>query len=100
MNKENNLIEFFSSWGCLHVDEKGIVKKVEGVKEYEGEKNYLYDIARVDLAELKTFLKSKGQTLEDEEDILSVGTWNHKGDYEEAQKDWREEHYFDLTKKS
>jgi len=96
--EEENTIQFESSWGCIHVDKEGVVKRVDGDKEINGEESYLHNIAKVDLEELKTFLKTKGQTLQDQEDILWVAFWNKDGGYEEPDKKRRNEHFYDLTK--
>lgn len=81
---------FESSWGSIDCDKDGNVIEVHGDLEYKGEKNYLFEIARVDIEEYAKFCSSLNITHGESEDILSVGFWRKDGVYNEADKDWRE----------
>jgi hypothetical protein len=81
---------FESSWGSIECNKDGIVINVIGDVEYKGERNYLYDIERVDIEEYAKFCSSLNITHGESEDILSVGFWRKDGVYNEADKDWRE----------
>ena len=93
--KREVFISFESSWGTLTCDKEGYVIEVIGDEEHNGERNYLYDIAQIDLVEYEKFLNSIGQKLDHYEDILSVGYWNkvegkeHLVKYNEPDADWR-----------
>lgn len=87
--KQEVFVSFESSWGTLTCDKHGNVIEVIGDEEYNGERNYLFDIAKIDLVEYENFLNSIGQELEHDEDVLSVGFWKKDGKYEEADHDWR-----------
>jgi hypothetical protein len=58
--------------------------------EYKGEKNYLFEIARVDIEEYAKFCSSLNITHGESEDILSVGFWRKDGVYGEPDHAWRE----------
>ena len=93
--KQEVFMSFESSWGTLTCDNEGYVIEVIGDEEFNGERNYLYDIWQIDLAEYEKFLNSIGQKLDHYEDILSVGYWNkvegkeHLLKYNEPDTDWR-----------
>lgn len=93
--KQEVFMSFESSWGTLTCDKEGYVIEVIGDEEFNGERNYLYDIWQIDLAEYEKFLNSIGQKLDHYEDILSVGYWNkvkgkeHLLQYNEPDTDWR-----------
>jgi hypothetical protein len=88
--KKEVFMTFHSSWGEIDCDEDGKVIEVRGDEEYNGERNYLFDIAKIDLVEYEKFLNSIGQELDhDSDDILSVGFWNKDSVYNEPDKDWR-----------
>jgi len=88
--KQEVFVSFESSWGTLTCDKHGNVIEVIGDEEYNGERNYLYDIAKIDLVEYGSFLNSIGQKLDhDEDDILSVGFWKKDDTYNEPDKGWR-----------
>ena len=106
--KQEVFMSFESSWGTLTCDKEGYVIEVIGDEEFNGERNYLYDIWQIDLAEYEKFLNSIGQKLDHYEDILSVGYWNkvkgkeHLLQYNEPDTDWRKnmftcwENYFKI----
>ena len=88
--KREVFMTFESSWGEITCDKDGNVIEVTGDGEYNGERNYLFDIAKIDLAEYDKFLNSIGQKLDhDSDDILSVGFWNKHNAYNEPDQDWR-----------
>ena len=83
-------MSFESSWGHISCDKDGNVIEVIGDEEYNGERNYLFDIARFDLVEYGKFCESKNIVMgEFGEDILAVGFWKKDGTYEKADKDFR-----------
>lgn len=88
--KREVFMTFESSWGEITCDKDGNVIEVTGDEEYNGERNYLFDIAKIDLVEYEKFLNSIGQKLDhDSDDILSVGFWNKHNAYNEPDQDWR-----------
>ena len=89
-------MSFESSWGTLTCDKEGYVIEVIGDEEFNGERNYLYDIWQIDLGEYEKFLNSIGQNLDHyHDDILSVGYWNKVDgkekllQYNKPDTDWR-----------
>jgi hypothetical protein len=83
-------MSFESSWGEITCDKEGNVIEVTGDEEYRGERNYLFDIAKIDLVEYEKFLNSIDQELDhDSDDILSVGFWKKDNTYNEPDHDWR-----------
>ena len=90
--KREEFMSFESSWGHISCDKDGNVIEVIGDEEYNGERNYLFDIARFDLVEYGKFCESKNIVMgEYGDDILSVGFWKKDNTYHEAEKDWRKE---------
>jgi hypothetical protein len=83
-------MSFESSWGQISCDKDGNILNIDGEEEIDGERSYLYDIAKFDLVEYGKFCESKNIVMgEFGEDILAVGFWKKDGTYEEADKDWR-----------
>jgi hypothetical protein len=83
-------MSFESSWGNITCAEDGVVLKVDGDLEIDGERNYLFDIAKFDLVEYGKFCESKNIVMgEYGDDILAVGFWKKDGSYEQADVDWR-----------
>jgi len=87
--KKEPFVIFESSWGEIACDEEGNVLEVGAEKEIDGEHNYLFDIAKFDIAEYLTFLGSRGIKNYGFDDILNVSYWNKDNTYSEADKDWR-----------
>ena len=88
--KQEVFMTFESSWGEITCAKDGVVLKVEGDEEIRGERNYLFDIVKIDLVEYEKFLNSIDQELDhDSDDILSVGFWNKDNTYSEPDHDWR-----------
>jgi hypothetical protein len=88
--KNEEFISFESSWGYISCDKDGNILNIDGEEEIDGERSYLYDIAKFDLVEYGKFCESKNIVMgEFGEDILAVGFWKKDGTYEEADKDWR-----------
>lgn len=88
--KQEVFMTFESSWGEITCAKDGVVLKVEGDEEIRGERNYLFDIVKIDLVEYEKFLNSIDQELDhDSDDILSVGFWNKDNTYNEPDHDWR-----------
>jgi len=88
--KPEVVYSFEGSWGSIDCAMDGVVLKVNGDLEVNGEKNYLFDIARVDIAEYIKFCESKNITHGEALDILAVGFWRNDGTYEAHDKVWRE----------
>jgi hypothetical protein len=84
---------FDSSCGSIDCDKEGNVIKVNGDEQICGDRNYLFDIARVDIKEHSEFCASKNITHGECTDILSIGYWTKKGEYNEPNHIWREEIY-------
>lgn len=83
-------MSFESSWGIITCAKDGVVISVDGDLEIDGERNYLFDIAKFDLVEYKKFLNSIGQELEHyRDDILAIGYWNKDYTYNEPDFEWR-----------
>ena len=81
---------FESSWGEITCAKDGVVLKVDGDGIIDGERNYLFDIAKIDLVEYEKFLNSIDKELDhDSDDILSVGFWKKDNTYNEPDHDWR-----------
>jgi hypothetical protein len=81
--------EFEGSWGTIKCDMQGNVISIDGDEEIDGERNYLFDIAKFDIEEHKNFCESVGITHGEADDILNIGFWKKNGEYSEADKDWR-----------
>lgn len=83
-------ISFVSSWGCISCDNDGNILDIDGEEVINGERSYLYDIAKIDLVEYGKFCESKNIVMgEYGEDILTVGFWRKNGTYDEADKEFR-----------
>ena len=90
-------MSFESSWGNITCAKDGVVLKVDGDLEIDGEDNYLFDIAKFDLVEYGKFCESQNIVMgEYGEDILAVGFWKKDGSYEEADKDFRKNVFEDF----
>jgi hypothetical protein len=86
--KKEVFMTFHSSWGEIDCDKDGNVIEVRGDEEYNGERNYLFDIAVFDLPTYFVFLNSKNITMGEADDILAVGYWNKDNTYSEADEEW------------
>jgi hypothetical protein len=88
--KKEVFMTFHSSWGEIDCDSEGKVLEIRG-DEYasDGERSYLYDIAKFDLVEFGKFCESKNITMGEADDILVVGFWKKDNTYNEADRDWR-----------
>lgn len=82
--KREVFMTFESSWGEIDCDKDGNVIEVHGDEEFNGERNYLYDIAKFDLVEYGKFCESENFTMGEADDILFVGFWRKDGVYEKA----------------
>ena len=82
--KNEVFMTFHSSWGEIDCDREGKVIEIRGDEEYNGERNYLFDIAVFDLPTYFVFLNSKNITMGEADDILAVGYWNKDNTYSEA----------------
>eukprot|EP01029_Cantina_marsupialis_P024696 TRINITY_DN640328_c0_g1_i2.p1 TRINITY_DN640328_c0_g1~~TRINITY_DN640328_c0_g1_i2.p1 ORF type:complete len:105 (-),score=24.08 TRINITY_DN640328_c0_g1_i2:22-336(-) len=93
MQKTNKPIEmnlsFGSSHGTVVTDEKGNV-----LKDLSTLSEYLLDIKKVDVVEVRKYLKEQGFESADEDvnfDILHVGYWDFKGEYIPPDEEYRNE---------
>jgi len=86
-----------SSWGSITCNKKGDIVEVVGDEFIDGERNYLHDIESIDVAEYLKFLKDNNIEFYDEADILAVGFRRKNGEYDRADKRWREEMYLGIT---
>ncbi len=89
--KKEVFMTFHSSWGEIDCDKDGNVMEIRGDEYIGDERNYLFDITRFDLVEFGKFCQSKNITINEDEDIMSVGFWKHDGEYCEAEQDWRKQ---------
>ena len=91
-------MSFESSWGNITCAKDGVVISVDGDLEIDGERNYLFDIAKFDLVEYEKFLNSVGQELEHyRDDILAIGYWNKDYTYNEPDFEWRKQIFSPVT---
>ena len=81
---------FHSSWGEIDCDSEGNVLEIRG-DEYasDGERSYLYDIAKFDLVEFGKFCENENITMGEADDILVIGFWKKDDTYNEGDRDWR-----------
>ena len=86
-----------SSWGSITCNKKGNIVEVIGDEFIDGERNYLHDIESIDVAEYIKFLKDNNIEFYDEADILAIGFRRKNGEYDRADKRWREEIYLGIT---
>ena len=88
--KKEVFMTFESSWGYISCDEDGNILEINGDEYINGERNYLYDIGKIDIAEYIEFLNSRGLEIQWRcDDILCVGFWNKDNAYNPADEDWR-----------
>ena len=80
---------FESSWGVITCAKDGVVISVEGDLEINGERNYLFDIAKFDLVEFGKFCESRNITMGEADDILAVGFWRKDNTYNAPDYEWR-----------
>lgn len=86
-----------SSWGSITCNKKGNIVEVIGDEFIYGERNYLHDIESIDVAEYLKFLKDNNIEFYGEADILAVGFRRKDGEYDRADKKWRDEMYLGVT---
>ncbi len=88
------MIRIESSWGWITTDEEGNVLEMDLLEEdSEGERCYLLDAVKFDIAEWDEWYEAKFEEKSpkpDEFDVLVLGFWKKDGTYEEADKEWRE----------
>ena len=93
MTKENNNLSFYSSWGVVTTDNDGYVLEVNYDGDVENDpENYIKDIKRFDVFELRLYLSKLGFPNFSEYDILDAGFWTTDNwDYEKPSLEWREQ---------
>lgn len=91
------MVTIESSWGEVITDDEGNVLEVDVLEiDEKGERCYLLDVAKFDLAEWDKWYEEKykeSSPKPSEFDVLCLGFWKKDGTYEEADKEWREEDF-------
>ena len=87
--KQEEFASFESSWGIITCAKDGVVISVDGDLEINGERNYLFDIAKFDLEEYGKFCESRNITMGGDDDILAVGFWRKDNTYNAPDFEWR-----------
>lgn len=87
--KQDEFASFESSWGIITCAKDGVVISVDGDLEINGERNYLFDIAKFDLEEYGKFCESRNITMGEADDILAVGFWRKDNTYNAPDFEWR-----------
>jgi hypothetical protein len=89
------MITIESSWGEVTTDDEGNVLELDVLKiDEDGERCYLLDIAKFDIAEWDKWYEDKFKEASPKPadfDVLSLGYWRKDGSYEPADKSWRDE---------
>lgn len=80
---ESECIEFHSSHGILRVNPKGYILSSSDIDDW------LLDIVRVDLEELKYYYSLYNEVISDEGDVLDFGYWDNKDKYHKPDRSWR-----------
>jgi hypothetical protein len=91
------MITIESSWGEITTDDEGNVLEMDVLEiDDSGERCYLLDVVKFDIAEWDKWYEAKFKEESpkpDEFDVLELGFWKKDGTYEEADKEWRKEAY-------
>jgi hypothetical protein len=86
------MITIESSWGEVTTDDEGNVLELDVLEiDQEGERCYLLDIAKFDIAEWDKWYEKEFEEdspKPDEFDVLELGYWRKDGSYEPA-GNWR-----------
>lgn len=80
---EKDVFEFVSSNGTVEINRNGDVLPSSDLSDW------LLDIQKVDVEELKVYSCSIGDEGIDDGDVLDFGFWDKKGNYNEPDFDWR-----------
>jgi hypothetical protein len=88
------MITIESSWGYIETDNNGNVLNIDVLEvDSYGEVCYLLDVAKFDIAEWDNWYEDKFKepsTKPSHFDVLSLGFWNKNGEYNPADKEWRD----------
>lgn len=91
------MITIESSWGMVTTDDVGNVVELDVLEiDDKGERCYLLDIAKFDVAEWDKFYENKfnePSPKPSEFDVLDLGYWLKNGTYVEPDQKWRDEMY-------
>jgi hypothetical protein len=87
------MITIESSWGYIETDNNGNVLNIDVLEvDSYGEVCYLLDVAKFDIAEWDNWYEDKFKEPSPKPshfDVLSLGFWNKNGEYNRADKEWR-----------
>jgi hypothetical protein len=87
------MITIESSWGEVTTDDEGNVLELDVLEiDEEGERCYLLDIAKFDIAEWDKWYEDKfkeDSPKPSDFDVLDLGYWRKDGSYEPADENWR-----------
>ena len=95
IRKKEVFMTFESSWGNISCDEDGNVLEVTDQEEIDGERNYLHDIGKINIAEYLTYMGSIGFEYTGTDDIQVVGWWDKDNTYNEPDTDFRKSAFED-----
>jgi hypothetical protein len=91
------MITIESSWGMVTTDDEGNVVELDVLEvDDKGERCYLLDIAKFDIAEWDRFYENRfnePSPKPSEFDVLDLGYWLKDGSYNEPDHKWRNEIY-------
>jgi hypothetical protein len=97
------MITIESSWGIVTTDDEGNVIELDVLEvDEDGERCYLLDIAKFDIAEWDRFYENKfnePSPKPSEFDVLDLGYWLKDGKYNEPNHIWRDEIYHEKLEK-
>ena len=87
------MITIGSSWGEVTTDDEGNVLELDVLEiDEDGERCYLLDIAKFDIAEWDKWYEDKFKEPSPKPsdfDVLDLGYWRKDGSYEPADENWR-----------
>jgi hypothetical protein len=87
------MITIESSWGEVTTDDEGNVLELDVLEiDEDGERCYLLDIAKFDIAEWDKWYEDKfkeDSPKPSDFDVLDLGYWRKDGSYEPADENWR-----------
>ena len=91
------MITIESSWGEVTTDDQGNVVELDVLEvDDDGERCYLLDVAKFDIAEWDIFYENRFKEPSpkpSEFDVLDLGYWCKDGTYVEPNHKWRNEIY-------
>ena len=91
------MITIESSWGVVTTDDEGNVDELDVLEvDDKGERCYLLDIAKFDIAEWDGFYEDRFKEPSPKPsdfEVLVLGYWLKNGEYVEPNQKWRDEMY-------